>query len=136
MAPDYKQTISGLSEVRRDEEVSLIDVNVRDKLVQSVNKEITDITDTRHKKRSLLKEVCVWSFPSSFLWEGVTCNLFGIHDHRRMMPTFNLPFKASFLIILACCIFLLMISLKAHFPETRLKREVNRRKTRQSCLQS
>ena len=76
MAPDYKQTISGLSEVRRDEEVSLIDVNVRDKLVQSVNKEITDITDTKHKKRSLLKEVCVWSFAScfsSFLWEGVTC---------------------------------------------------------------
>ena len=50
--------ISGLSEVRPDENVSLIEVNMRNELVQSVNKEIKDISGTKEKKKSLLKEVC------------------------------------------------------------------------------
>ena len=53
-----RRPISGLSEVRPDENVSLIEVNMRNELVQSVNKEIKDISGTKEKKKSLLKEVC------------------------------------------------------------------------------
>ena len=53
-----RRPISGLSEVRPDENVSLIEVNLRNELVQSVNKEIKDISGTKEKKKSLLKEVC------------------------------------------------------------------------------
>ncbi|KAL5252522.1 hypothetical protein ACHWQZ_G015336 [Mnemiopsis leidyi] len=49
--------LAGLSEVRPDENVSLIEVNMRNELVQSVNKEIKDISGTKEKKKSLLKEV-------------------------------------------------------------------------------